>query len=108
MAAAQILRAFAVVMFLADCRFTLSYVASPVDTGLMLRKTFHPRCSFKSYSSRQNVLNLKSSLEEDLGKPFGEFGKKIGRSIDWFFDTSHVTGGVCVCVVPILWQDFLA
>ncbi len=96
MAAAQILRACAVLMIMADYQFSLSYVASPVDTGLMLRKIRHPRCSFKGYSSgKRSLVNLKSSLEDDLGKPFGEFGKKIGRSIDWFFDTSHVTGGLC-------------
>jgi hypothetical protein len=109
MAAARILRTCATLVLLADCQLSLSYVARPVDSGLILRKTFHPRCGFKSYPSRKNsIANLKLSLEEDLGKPFGEFGKKIGRSIDWFFDTSHVTGGVCRILQNILsfLQDF--
>jgi len=29
---------------------------------------------------------------ERLFSPFGEAGKKVGRSIDWFFDTSDVAG----------------
>ena len=84
-------KAFFACLLLAQAHFATSYVSTLPNNKLLLGKFLRSNLPICSRSYRK--LNLIASLEEDLGKPFGDFGRKIGKSIDWFFDTSHVTGG---------------
>ena len=88
------MRAMLVLALIGQCQYVTSYVASPSGGRLLLRSLLRTRYSVQKAVCHRNKFGVFASLEEDLGKPFGEFGRKVGKSIDWFFDTSHVTGGI--------------
>jgi hypothetical protein len=87
--------AILVAVLVAQCQYVTSYVSSPARGGLGLNKFMDSRFEFRRATCQgRHRHQVYASLEEDLGKPFGEFGRKVGKSIDWFFDTSHITGGI--------------
>ena len=83
-------------LLLSDIRVGVSFSTTVSERGLVsnsLRQLFSAKKS-RCPMDRSRALFVHASLEEDLGKPFGDFGRKVGKSIDWFFDTSHVKGGM--------------
>lgn len=44
------------------------------------------------HANLQYYIELIALAHLAVLSPFGEWGKKVGRSVDWFFDTSDVAG----------------
>jgi len=84
-----------------ECSGEMTAFCSSVGSGIA-RGSMASACKASSRAGSGALLGLRAQRGpqqpqrgddiERLLSPFGEWGKKVGRSVDWFFDTSDVAG----------------